>query len=53
MSIEDPFEFDHDLGRPIGHPQFQIIRREFHRAFQMLQSTGDIFLVCKRKRSQY
>lgn len=40
FAIEDPFELDHNVARPVTHHGIVTIRDEFRRAWRILQSIG-------------
>ncbi|KIV83617.1 hypothetical protein PV11_05630 [Exophiala sideris] len=41
LSIEDPFEVEHNVGRTVGHHGLVAIRDEFRRAWLMLEKVGN------------
>ena len=40
FAIEDPFEIDHNIARPVAHHGIVAIRDEFRRAHRIIQSCG-------------
>ncbi|KAF2431228.1 hypothetical protein EJ08DRAFT_733461 [Tothia fuscella] len=40
FAIEDPFELDHNVARPVTHPGIVAIRDEFRRAWRIILSIG-------------
>lgn len=40
LAIEDPFEVDHNVGRPVTHNGIVTVRDEFRRAWRILQTIG-------------
>ncbi|KIW08329.1 uncharacterized protein PV09_01246 [Verruconis gallopava] len=40
LAIEDPFEIDHNVGRPVTHNGIVTIRDEFRRAWRILSAVG-------------
>ncbi|KAI1625423.1 poly(A) polymerase [Exophiala viscosa] len=41
LSIEDPFEVEHNVGRTVGHHGLVSIRDEFRRAWSILEKVGN------------
>lgn len=41
FAIEDPFEIDHNVARPVTHGGIVAIRDEFRRAWRILQRIGE------------
>ncbi len=46
MSIEDPLEVTHDLGRVCDRVALHEIRGEFMRAHRLLMESGDFHEAC-------
>ncbi|KAK3813160.1 MAG: hypothetical protein J3Q66DRAFT_285943 [Benniella sp.] len=51
--IEDPFELDHNIGRPVDRNSLYTIRGEFMRAAKLLSKNGDgaISRLCQERES--
>lgn len=54
LSIEDPFELNHDVGRVIFHKRGQhILQFEFQRAYEMVLADYRLDQICERDQSSW
>lgn len=52
LTIEDPFEITHNLGRVVDAAGLKIIQEEFERAFKMICNNEPLSAVCKKYKDQ-
>lgn len=51
LTIEDPFEITHNLGRLVDRHNLKVIKYEFHRAFRLICNNEDLKnVICKKYR---